>query len=87
MNVVSFWKPGMLFDFLHVGLVMVVFGWCWSFVAYGCLLAFFYFLHAFFLLHFCGQSLPSSLLVYFCFMLVYFVLYQMLFMLFLLFAC
>ena len=29
----------MLFDFLHVWLVMVVFGWYWSFVAYGCLLA------------------------------------------------
>ena len=39
-NVVSFWKHGMLFDFLHLWLVMVVFGWCWSFGAYGCLLAF-----------------------------------------------
>ena len=30
-NVVSFWKHGMLFDFLHLWLVMVVFGWCWNF--------------------------------------------------------
>ena len=38
---VSFWRSGMLFVFLHVWLVMVVFGWCWSFVAYGCFLGFF----------------------------------------------
>ena len=35
---VSFWRSGMLFVFLHVWLVIVVFGWCWSFVAYGCFL-------------------------------------------------
>ena len=39
---VSFCRSGMLFDLLHVWLVMVFFGMCWSFVAYGYLLAFFF---------------------------------------------
>ena len=34
-NVVSFWKPGILFDFLHVWLLMDAFWWCCSFVVHS----------------------------------------------------